>query len=121
MAVPNIKLQSGVKLDDSVNHEPGISPSVGMVRPSYPDDDELYEDAGDLDISNGERAVWLVKLPQFLADRWKDIDVDEEIPLGVVKVDRNAPEQKQVYKSFLWPSWVRRRILLMDKSAQVVS
>jgi transcription initiation factor TFIIF subunit beta len=40
--------------------------------------------------------VWLVKLPQFLAERWKDVDEDEEITLGIVKVDRNSPDQKNV-------------------------
>ncbi|CAZ85590.1 unnamed protein product [Tuber melanosporum] len=51
------------------------------------DDDELYEDAGDLDMSKGDKAVWLVKLPSFVAERWNEIDDNEEIVLGVVKVN----------------------------------
>ncbi|KAF8254201.1 transcription initiation factor IIF, beta subunit [Wilcoxina mikolae CBS 423.85] len=90
MAVPNIK---------SIKHETNTLTSESIVDSSF-HDDELYEDSGDLDLSNGDRAVWLVKLPQFLAERWNAIDEDEEITLGIVKVDRNASEQKQL-KLFL--------------------
>ena len=85
---PAVTLESGVKAE---------SPSEVKMDTGYADDDDdMYEDAGDLDMSMGERAVWLVKLPQFLGERWKNIDEDEEITLGVVKVDRNAPDQKNV-------------------------
>ncbi|KAF8537233.1 transcription initiation factor IIF, beta subunit [Trichophaea hybrida] len=90
MAAPNI---------NSIKHEPNTLSSESIVDSSFPDDEEFYEDSGDLDLSNGDRAVWLVKLPQFLAERWNAIDEDEEITLGTVKVDRNASEQKQVCKT----------------------
>lgn len=104
MATPHVQAEPSVKLEAAgIKQEPpGLSSSEMKVEPGfkaepgYADDDELYEDAGDLDVSNGDRAVWLVKLPQFLAERWKDIDEDEEIVLGTVKVDRNAPDQKTV-------------------------
>jgi len=91
MSAPN----ATVKLEPAVKPE-GLSPSeikheMGDVD-AYEDD--VYEDTGDLDMSMGDRAVWLVKLPQFLGERWKDIDEDEEITLGVVKLDRNATDQK---------------------------
>lgn len=62
------------------------APVPGLKYEHPHDDDELYEDAGDLDVSSGGRDVWLVKLPAFLAERWRDIDDDEEITLGVVKI-----------------------------------
>ena len=103
MATPHVQAEPSVKLEAAgIKQEQGLSSSEMKVEPGfkaepgYADDDELYEDAGDLDVSNGDRAVWLVKLPQFLAERWKDIDEDEEIVLGTVKVDRNAPDQKTV-------------------------
>ena len=30
--------------------------------------DDEYEDAGDLDMTNGKRGLWLVKLPKFLLE-----------------------------------------------------
>jgi len=95
MSTAPIKNDPGsVKLEDDVKLEPGLSPSD--VKTEMYEDDELYEDAGDLDVAEGVRAVWLVKLPAFLAERWKDIDEDEEIVLGTVKVDQNSPDQRNV-------------------------
>jgi transcription initiation factor TFIIF subunit beta len=93
MAAPSIKAEPGVKLEQGIKPEPGMTPPEIKQEMGYADDDELYEDSGDLDMLQGERAVWLVKLPQFLAERWKDIDEDEEITLGVVKVDPNNQSQ----------------------------
>ena len=93
MSAPNatVMLEPGVRPEPL--SPPDIKQEMGYVDD---DDDDVYEDAGDLDMSMGDRAVWLVKLPQFLGERWKDIDEDEEIALGVVKLDRNAPDQKNV-------------------------
>lgn len=62
----------------SIKTEPGIKPE--------PDEDDLYEDAGDLDMTNSEQNVWLVKLPKWLMERWHELDDDEEIKIGEVKV-----------------------------------
>lgn len=82
-----------IKPDPEVKREPSVAPSI---KPDpYADDDSLYEDAGDLDLSTGNRDIWLVKLPQYIAERWRDIDDDEEITLGVVKIpppDRQSNE-----------------------------
>ncbi|KAA8913310.1 transcription initiation factor IIF, beta subunit-domain-containing protein [Sphaerosporella brunnea] len=93
MAAPNVKVEPGEKMEPGTKSEPGLTPPEINQEMGYADDDELYEDAGDLDLTHGDRAVWLVKLPQFLAERWKDIDEDEEITLGVVKVDPNNQSQ----------------------------
>ncbi|KAF8415286.1 transcription initiation factor IIF, beta subunit-domain-containing protein [Terfezia claveryi] len=49
-------------------------------------DDDDYEDAGDLDMSNGKRGLWLVKLPRFLLEQWDKLEEDEEITLGEILV-----------------------------------
>ena len=102
MDAPHFQAETSMKLEAGTKQESGLSPSEIKTEPGFKTElghagnDELYEDAGDLDLSNGDRAVWLVKLPQFLAERWNDINEDEEIVLGAVKVDRNAPDQKNV-------------------------
>ena len=45
-------------------------------------DDDDYEDAGDLDMAQGKRGLWLIKLPKFVLEQWEKIDEDEEITLG---------------------------------------
>ncbi|KAI5789144.1 transcription initiation factor IIF, beta subunit [Geopyxis carbonaria] len=78
MAAPHIKTEPRIKAESEYKLEPIVSPTA--------DDDELYEDAGDLDLSGGNKPIWLVKLPSFIAERWRDISEDEEIVLGVVKL-----------------------------------
>lgn len=84
----NVKVEPGIKQE--VKQE---DVDMANVKGEMSDDEELYEDAGDLDMAPGGKAVWLVKLPSFVAERWNDIDEDEEIVLGVVKVNPKNNEQ----------------------------
>lgn len=40
----------------------------------------------DLDLSNTTRGVWLVKVPNYIADRWKECKGQEEV--GKLKIAR---------------------------------
>ena len=40
--------------------------------------------ARELDVSNATRGIWLVKVPNYLADVWEDAEPDSE--LGKVKL-----------------------------------
>jgi transcription initiation factor TFIIF subunit beta len=86
-----VKPDPGTKLEPKSENQDIDMTSIPSIKPES--DDELYEDAGDLDMVEGSKAVWLVKLPSFVAERWNDIDEDEEIVLGVVKVNPNNNEQ----------------------------
>ncbi|EPS38587.1 hypothetical protein H072_7687 [Dactylellina haptotyla CBS 200.50] len=55
------------------------------------EDDEQYEDAGDLDMTKGNIIAWLVKMPDFVLENWHKIDEDEEIHLANVRVYHNTP------------------------------
>lgn len=66
-----------------------IKPEPGIKHEGDGDDD-LYEDAGDLDMLQGETGVWLVKMPKWVMERWHEIDDDEEIQIGTVKVAQTA-------------------------------
>ncbi len=50
---------------------------------------DTFEDTGELNVSRGGRRVWLVKVPQFLADAWKQAGPDAE--LGKVRVSQAGP------------------------------
>jgi transcription initiation factor TFIIF subunit beta len=87
---------------DTVKHEPlspGFEDDVSL-SPSSPkleevDDDDNYEDSMDLDLSKSDKKMWLVRLPRFLMDKWKDVDKISGQELGKVRIkttqDGRAP------------------------------
>ena len=98
MAAPPIKAEPGMS---SSSNNPHVKAEPGMDSPNLKmEDDDLYEDAGDLDTSRGDKPVWLVKLPSFLAERWKDLDDDEEITLGVVKIPPQTSDDPSVCATY---------------------
>lgn len=56
-------------------------------------DVNLYEETDECDLENSEQMIWLVKLPQFIQDRWDDIpsDSEEVIELGTVLINKHDP------------------------------
>jgi transcription initiation factor TFIIF subunit beta len=62
-----------------------LSPSPPPASQDAPEDDDNYEDSLDLDTSNVGSSVWLVRLPKFLMEKWKDIDSISGKDLGMVR------------------------------------
>jgi TFIIF, beta subunit N-terminus len=95
--LPTIK----VERDDSVTIGPGElkvkpDPESTGASPSAMSEDDIYEDAGDLDFSIGEdKSVWLMRVPKFLWESWDKIGDDEEVELGKVRVEqgRGVPDK----------------------------
>lgn len=56
-------------------------------------DVDLYEETDECDLENSEQMIWLVKLPQFVQDRWDDIPSgsEEVIELGTVLINKRDP------------------------------
>lgn len=80
-------------------------PDVPMIKPD-PDskdasltgiyDDDIYEDAGDLDFSNAAQNVWLSRIPRSLWENWSHIDEEEEIELGTIRIEGDPKDIKRV-------------------------
>lgn len=95
--IPSIKVeQSASNLqelrDAQVKHEPdtlGASPGSQL-------DDDIYEDAGDLDFAGSDQNVFLTRLPKFLWESWSKLDDDQEIQIGRVRVEGNPGDIKRV-------------------------
>lgn len=68
------------------------------------DDEDLYEDAGDLDFTSAGQNVWLSRIPRSLWEHWSKLDDDEEIPLGTVRVEGDTNNPKRVKSLILFPS-----------------
>lgn len=64
-------------------------------------DDDLYEDAGDLDFSNAAQSVWLSRIPRSLWQNWENLDDDEEIQVGTVRIEGPPNDIKRVCCSFV--------------------
>ena len=60
------------------------------------DEDDLYEDAGDLDFSNAGQNLWLSRIPRSLWEYWSKLDDDEEIEVGTVRVEGGPNDIKRV-------------------------
>ena len=45
----------------------------------------------DLDLSNCNRGVWLVKVPKYIADRWESVDANATV--GKVKLSKRSGEK----------------------------
>ena len=59
-------------------------------------DDDIYEDAGDLDFTQADQAVYLTRLPKWLWDAWSKLDDDAEVQIGMVRVEGSPGDTKRV-------------------------
>ena len=77
------------------------------MRPSPPDtssvkaevgldEDDVDEDSLDLNTTNADAKVWLVRLPKFLMEKWKDVSSTSGNDLGKVRIKNGGAEPWQV-------------------------
>ncbi|KAI8330011.1 transcription initiation factor IIF, beta subunit-domain-containing protein [Choanephora cucurbitarum] len=66
--------------------------------------DEVYDedDAEDLRLDDLAKRVWLVKVPKFLAERWRQVDEDN-VRLGSIRIYNKAPPGKPAQIELLLP------------------
>lgn len=60
-------------------------------------DEDIYEDAGDLDFSQAGQNVWLTRIPKTLWEHWSKLDDDEEIQIGTIRVEGDPTDIKRVF------------------------
>ncbi|CAJ2513832.1 Uu.00g019510.m01.CDS01 [Anthostomella pinea] len=83
-----VKPESGVKPEPGIKLEPAdVGPS-----PAAMSEDDLYEDAGDLEFvdldpntNTTAASIYLTHVPKYLYDVWADLDDDAEIQIGTVR------------------------------------
>ncbi|KAJ5114452.1 hypothetical protein NUU61_000211 [Penicillium alfredii] len=59
-------------------------------------DDDIYEDAGDLDFSVAGQNLWLSRLPRQLWEHWSQLDDDDEIEIGTMRIEGEPGDLKRV-------------------------
>ena len=88
MEVPNIKLDGDIQIKtegDSFMHSPRL---VG--------EDDIYEDAGDLDFGDQPPELMLTGVPKFLWKTWSHMDDEQEIQIGLIRVEHDSAGTKRV-------------------------
>lgn len=55
---------------------------------------KVYEESLDLDLSHAKRQIWLVRLPMFLAERWRDRSNLHGQELGKIRINKDGSQIK---------------------------
>jgi len=91
--VPSVKVEAG---GSSNGQGPQIKPDPDSLATLPHSDEDIYEDAGDLDFADAEQSVYLTKIPKFLWEIWSKLDDNQEIEIGRVKVEGQPGDVKRV-------------------------
>ena len=59
-------------------------------------DEDIYEDAGDLDFTYASQGLYLTRLPKMLWDNWSQLDNEQEIRLGTVRIEGQSTGVERV-------------------------
>ncbi|KAJ8100401.1 transcription initiation factor IIF, beta subunit [Lipomyces tetrasporus] len=80
---------SPVKSENDVNtvgYEDDDPVSPASLPPDEEEEDDVYEDSGDLDMSLADTKVWLVRMPKFLRERWLEMENSDGQDLGIIRL-----------------------------------
>ena len=69
----------------------GMSSNTGMSQQNTGAVKEKKTSDKDLDLSNCNRGVWLVKVPKYIADRWESVEPNATV--GKVKLSKRPGEK----------------------------
>ncbi|KAI4256795.1 MAG: hypothetical protein L6R42_006012 [Xanthoria sp. 1 TBL-2021] len=73
-----------------------VQPPSAAASPAPQSDDDIYEDAGDLDFSHAVQGLYLTRIPKYLWESWSTLDDDEEIRIGTVRVEGGLEDVKRM-------------------------
>lgn len=64
-------------------------PEAAVASPRFMEDDDIYEDAGDMAINEDPsfQKLWLGRVPKYVWNAWNEMseDLDEEIQIGTIR------------------------------------
>ncbi|KAI4257973.1 MAG: hypothetical protein LQ352_001406 [Teloschistes flavicans] len=96
-----------VKMEDA---QIKVEPPSAAASPAAQSDDDIYEDAGDLDFSGARQGLFLTRIPKYLWDSWSTLDDEQEIQLGTVRVEGALEDIKRM-SLFLSPTAVNQKTI----------
>ncbi|KAI1819987.1 transcription initiation factor IIF, beta subunit-domain-containing protein [Xylaria intraflava] len=85
-------VKTEIKPDPAIKHDPAIEADTMDSIPGVMSDEDMYEDAGDLEFVDLNPAtnptaadIYLAHVPKYLHNAWAHIEDDEEIRIGTVR------------------------------------
>ncbi|MCJ1396405.1 hypothetical protein MMC18_009295 [Xylographa bjoerkii] len=87
-----------IKTEHGEGNEPDFKPKIkfNVPSPEAQSEEDIYEDAGDLDFTSFKQNVFLTRLPKFLWTSWSQMDGDAEIELGTMRVEGDLDNPKRM-------------------------
>ncbi|KAL9030560.1 MAG: hypothetical protein Q9196_001321 [Gyalolechia fulgens] len=73
-----------------------VEPPSTAASPAAHSDDDIYEDAGDLDFSQAVQGLYLSRIPKYLWKSWSKLKDDQEIRLGTIRVEGDLDDVKRM-------------------------
>jgi transcription initiation factor TFIIF subunit beta len=84
--------------------------------PYVDEDDDMYEDAGDLDFSQSQQQLWLSHIPRTLWETLSKLQDDDEMEIGTIRVEGPESNPSRVRKIHLRIYTVGSEITELDLS-----
>jgi transcription initiation factor TFIIF subunit beta len=90
--------------DAYIKPEIKADPDALGASPSAFDEDDIYEDAGDLEFNNDPQYqnLYLARVPNFVWDAWSKLDDDAEIQIGTIRMTSIIDEETKQEKVILY-------------------
>ncbi|SCW00979.1 LAFE_0D02366g1_1 [Lachancea fermentati] len=85
MSVPPTKATSTENVDGYLSQDEEIFDGNDIEN----NETKIYEESLDLDLQNSNRQVWLVRLPRFLAEKWRNKTNLNGQELGKIRINKN--------------------------------
>lgn len=107
-------------MSDQIKQEPTTGNGPSAATPDEGDmsvngeEFENYEDNLDLDMSKEDTKVWLVRMPTFLMEKWRDVEKNSGKELGKVRISTGQANSNKKEVSFC------ERQLMLGKALLVV-
>ena len=106
---PSVKVDSAQTALNGQDSRIKPDPDSLGASPGPQLEDDVYEDAGDLEFNGAERGLYLTKFPKFLWENWSKLDDNQEIQIGTIRVEGSLDDIKRVFPPschhpffFLW-------------------
>ncbi|MCJ1267757.1 hypothetical protein MMC22_007643 [Lobaria immixta] len=66
------------------------------ASPSAQSDEDIYEDADDLDFAGTTQGLYLTRIPKFLWETWSKLKDADEIRIGTIRVEGSSEDPKRI-------------------------
>ena len=91
--VPRMASVLPVKME----HAPGIKPDPDGLQPTQPiDEDDDFEDTGELELPQQAEHAWLLRVPRVLHEQWAPLNQDQEICVGKIRRNKRTGRLKMI-------------------------